>query len=404
MPVIFGASQKLHEAPSLGKSISPSSVSGIWFAVLVGTCAIAWCVFDSWNHELTGHLFNMQEVVQPKLNEKTGTITGITQAFQYPLLLAFIQFGFMGLIFFALFLCFSANPMEEIEKSNEGFFGIGRWRSLGLVLTHVFGTFWLQALMMPTQMMSLGLFAASRALEIPTAAAMRSRVMNARFGGHSATTSALMFSSAWLLFYAYSQIAQCLCIWSGYGVALTGPALWIIYALVLTIPVANTVYQEACMVQLNIHPVLMLAVMNLSACVLFIPVLFIAHFAGWEHVGEGAEMIMRYREATMLVVWLCVQMCLTSGVTAGLVCMVDSFWTTALRSMRVVFWWLRQMTFFSLTSTTLLSVSSPHSSLWSFIMVVGLFLSVGAIVADNTSELASLKSEDGKAGRSYDTA
>jgi hypothetical protein len=353
---------------------------------------------------LTGHLFDMQEVVQPKLDHNTGALSGVAHAFQYPLLLAFIQFGFMGLIFFAIFLCFSASPMEEIVKSNEGFFGIGKRRSLGLVLTHVFGTFWLQALMMPTQMMSLGLFAASRALEIPTAAVVRSRVMNARLGGHSVTASMLMFSSAWLLFYAYSQISQCLCIWSGYGVALTGPALWIIYALVLTIPVANTVCQEACMMQLNIHPVLMLAVMNLSACVLFIPVLFIAHFAGWEHVGEGAEMIMRYREATMLVVWLCVQMCFTSGVTAGLICMVDSFWTTALRSMRVVFWWLRQMTFFSLTSSTLLSVAYPHSSLWSLVMVVGVCLAVGAVVADNTAELASLKSEDSKLGRSYDTA
>merc|ERR1719487_2566614 len=112
-------------------------------------------------------------------------------------------------------------------------------------------------------MMSLGLFAASRAVEIPAAAGLRARILGVHNGGHTLRTIGLMFCAAWLLFFAYSQLADCLCVWSGYGVSLTGPALFMVYALLLTLPVANVVYQEACMVQLEMHSLLMLALMNL---------------------------------------------------------------------------------------------------------------------------------------------
>jgi hypothetical protein len=333
----------------------------------------------------------MQEIIAPRVDEKTGSITGQAHAFEYPLLLAILQFGFMGLIFLGIFLFFASSPAEDLQKAKENFFGIGRWKSATLVLTHVFSVFWLQALMMPSQMMSLGLFAASRAVEIPTAAVVRSRIMSTPLGGHSLTTSAMMFSAAWLLFYAYSQIADCLCVWSGFGVALTGPALFMVYALVLTLPVVNSVCQEACMVQLEIQPLLMLALMNLFAFVIFLPLLVTAHVMGWEDVGEGVEMIVRYQEGTMLVVWLCVQMCFLSGATAALVCLVDSFWTTALHSMRVVFWWMRQLAAFYFFNSTLLSIAQPHSSLWSFIMLVGLLLAAAAVVSDSKAESHSEK-------------
>merc|ERR1719265_287358 len=127
--------------------------------------------------------------------------------------------------------------------------------------------------MMPTQMMSLGIFAASRAVEVPTAALMRQQTMGARYGGHSLSTSALLFSAAMMLFYAYTQIEECLCIWSGYGIALGGPALYIIYFLVLVVPAANAVCQEVVLVQLGTHPILLLALQNIGAAFLFFPCL-----------------------------------------------------------------------------------------------------------------------------------
>jgi hypothetical protein len=385
--------------------MSQKSASYLWFVAIVASGSIAWCVLDSWNHHLIGQLFGMQEIARPDINVETGVITGVSHSFEYPLMLSLVQFGFMGLIFLVIFLCFSLSPAEELIKASDLFFGSGRRHALGLVATHIFSTFWLQALIMPKQMMSLGIFAASRAIEIPAASVFRSRIMSSRFGGHSATTSLLMFSAAWLLFYAYSQISQCLCVWSGYGVALTGPALWIIYALVLTIPALNTVCQEACMKQFDTHLVLLLAATNLIACVAFIPIVLLAHWLGWENISEGVEMVLRHKEATMLVVWLCVQMCCISSVAAGLIYLSDSFWVTALRSMRVVFWWLRQAAVFYFTSGSLLSVLQPFQSFWSFVMMCGLFLAMGAILSEYFAKAAIAKPYSSKAkaaSESYD--
>jgi hypothetical protein len=386
MPSVFGMPQapsRDDEEQPIVTPISQKSAGYFWFGIIVASCSVAWCFLDSWNHELIGQLFGMKEILEPDIDAKTGAIVGPTHSFEYPLMLSFVQFGFMGLIFLAIFFCFASSPAEELLRAKDLFFGIGRRHAVGLVATHIFSTFWLQALIMPKQMMSLGIFAASRAIEIPAASILRSRIMSSRFGGQSFNTMALMFCAAWLLFYAYSQISQCLCVWSGYGVALTGPALWIIYALVLTVPVANSVCQEACMKQFDTHLVLMLAAMNLLACVAFIPILLLAHSLGWENVPEGVEMVMRHNEATMLVVWLCVQMCCISSVAAGLIYMLDSFWATALRSMRVVFWWLRQAVVFYFASGTLLSVAQPHRSFWSFVMISGLFLATGAVVSES---------------------
>merc|ERR1719271_398199 len=89
--------------------------------------------------------------------------------------------------------------------------------------------------MMPTHMFSLSLFAATRAVEIPVAAAVRSKVFGSESGGPSLRTTMLMFAAAWLLFFSYTQIAECLCVWSGFGVALSGAALYIVYAFLLTL-------------------------------------------------------------------------------------------------------------------------------------------------------------------------
>merc|ERR1719407_57920 len=120
---------------------------------------------------------------------------------------------------------------------------------------------------------------------------------------------------------------------------------------------------------------------------MFIPILVVAHVTGWEDIFAGTSMVMRYQEATMLVVWLCVQMAFTSGATTALIYMTDSFWVVALRSMRVVFWWGRELVAFYLASEgTLLSVAQPHSSFWSFIMVCGLVLTLAAVVSDSETD------------------
>merc|ERR1719198_68110 len=83
-----------------------------------------------------------------------------------------------------------------------------------------------------------------------------------------------------------------------------------------------------------------------------------------------------------MILWLCLQLAVTSLVTVGLINVVDSFWTVATHSTRVIFWWLRELVYFYLTSTTLLSVARPHASIWSFMMLCGLFLMVGGLLAD----------------------
>lgn len=382
MNFLTASQQTLGEGQPLLKPMSQSSIGGLWAMFTVTILAAVWCVLDSWNHDVSGQLFGMREIVGAHV-DKGGAITGDVHGFQYPLLLAFLQFGFMGLIFLALFLAVAAQPFQQLAKAKEVLFGNGKWRIGSLALTHAFSIFWLQSLMMPKQMMSLGLFAATRAVEIPAAAGLRARVFGARYGGHPLATTGLMFTAAWVLFFAYSQLANCLCVWSGFGVSLTGPALFIVYALLLTLPVANVVCQEACMVQLEIHAVLMLALMNLMAFMAFIPLLAVAHLSGWEDVLAGASMVMRYQEVAMLVLWLCVQMALTTGASTALVYMVDSFWAVALRSLRVVFWWSREIVaFYFASGGTLLSVAQPHTSFWSFMMISGLVFMLGAVVSD----------------------
>jgi hypothetical protein len=287
----------------------------------------------------------------------------------------------MSFFFLAVWLAVSENPGQDWKKMSFD----GSWTSL--VVTHVFSTFWLQALMMPKQMMSLGIFAASRAIEVPTAALMRQQTMGAKYGGHSISTSALMFSAAMMLFYAYTQIEECLCIWSGYGIALDGPALYIIYFLVLVLPAANAVCQEVVMVDKGIHPMLLLASQNIGACCLFVPCLIGAHTIGFEDVGMATQMIASNPEATMLTLWLCMQIAAISTVGIGLIRVLDSFWAVALRSMRVVFWWLHQLILFYFTSAAhesamSLSIARPHASLWSLAMFCSCCVIITAMLLD----------------------
>merc|ERR1719395_317719 len=104
--------------------------------------------------------------------------------------------------------------------------------------------------------------------------------MGARLGGHPLATTSMMFGAAMLAVYSQTQIAECLCMWSGHGVQLAGVALVLVYLLVLILPAANAVYLESVMVSFDTNPILMLATMNIFACLCFVPVLGFAHFAG----------------------------------------------------------------------------------------------------------------------------
>merc|ERR1740130_2168434 len=173
--------------------------------------------------------------------------------------------------------------------------------------------------------MTPAVFAASRALEVPAAAAMRHKAMGAQFGGHPVSTSSLMFGAAMLLMYSQTQLAECLCMWSGHGVQLAGVALVLIYLLVLVLPAANAVCLESVMVSLDTNPLLMLAVMNILACGCFVPIVGFAHFAGFEDVRLAFAVTTSSTQLYMLVLWLSAQMALFSGVNLALIGMLDSF-------------------------------------------------------------------------------
>jgi len=255
-----------------------------------------------------------------------------------------------------------------------------RWPAM--VGTHMCGSFVVQTLMMPSQMMSLGLFAATRAIEIPVAAGARAKAFGSSYGGHNPYAVATMFGAAWLMFFSYTEIADCLCVWSGFGVALSGLPLYVVYSLLLTLPACNMVLQESAMTQLQLHPFLVQGIQNIVAAVLFIPILVGAHCIGQEDMWQAIQMITGHREVYMSVLWLCVQTTIVSAITVGMISMLDSFWAVSAHSLRVVFWWVRQLPQFYLTSGVLLSVAKPHASLWSFVMILGLCLGCGAVCMD----------------------
>jgi hypothetical protein len=299
----------------------------------------------------------------------------------YVLTLAFMLFGFTAIVYFALFAMYCITTGYDIQQEVlKQIMPQGRWTML--VATHTLSSVLLQSLMMPTQMMSLGLFAATRAVETPTAAAVRSKIFNQRFGGHARTTIGLMFFAAWTIFYSYTQIAECLCVWSGFGVAITGPALYIVYALLLTVPAAHVVFQEATMLQFQINPLFMLGMQNLGACALLVPFLIVSHLFGVENVKIACLALFGTGEIVMMLLWLGIQMVAISGVTAALIYVTDSFWAVAARGLRAIFWWYKELAYFYLASNSYLSIARPNASVWSFVMLCGVGMGIGAVVTD----------------------
>lgn len=372
--------QSNDETLPLLRPMSQSSVGTLCIFAVASLLTASWCLMDSWNHDVGEQLFGLAEATPEADAAKKEVIDLKLRQFNAPLLLAFFQFVFMGFLFTALFFFLVPTARQDFAAIRHGG-GTGTWSTL--VVTHVFSTFWLQSLIMPKHPMSLGLFAASRSLEVPVAAFIRAKVFSTRMKRRDFATPVLMFVAAAILFYSYSQLHQCLCIWSGSGVELTGISFMIIYVLVLAIPASNYVAQESVMAHLEVKPLPLLAVMNLGASLVCLPILLLAHVAGWEDIGAAVAMIRNYPQVYMLIVWLCVQMSFSSALAASLIYTVNSFWAVSLRSLRVVFWWSRVLFIFYFTSgADLLSTSLPNESYWSFVMFCGLCFMVAAICAE----------------------
>jgi len=365
------ASRQENERQPLLKSLPQSTAGSLCTAFVVFGLVIAWCINDFWQRALNSDLFNIATM--------RATANGtIFHAFSYPLTLAFVEFAFTGLLFAIIYAAVVQDRSGQIAAFT---FPPDRYW-VTLVGSHVCGTFWLQSLIMPAQTMSLGLFAVSRAADIPMVTVMRSKVIGFPLEKRHFQTSLLACAAACTLFYSYAQLAGCVCIWSGNGVALTGLAFWIVYFLILALPAANAVCQEAMLVQREAHPLIILAVQNLFACLVLFPVVVLVHLVGWEDVGEAFTMIFAQKQILMIVVWLCVAMAATEAVCIMLISVTNSFWAVALRALRVVLWAGQMLMLYSLCSPLPLSITCPHSSLWALILTSGIFLAAAAVYAD----------------------
>lgn len=371
------------ESPLL-RPMSVTTAGSLCTCSVISVLVMSWCVLDFWNRKMSEDLFSIGDIRMLDMTHgnKEGQVEMPFKPFTYPLTLAFLQFVFMGMVFLAMYLMVVQQRPSDLRGLN--LTSDKRWPAL--VVSHVCSTFWLQSLMMPSQVMSLAFFATTRAIEIPAAALMRPPVLGDRFGRKTLQTMVFASAASCLLYFSYAQLENCVCILSGHGVVLTGLAFWIVYALILAMPAANAVCQEAIMTNPGMHPLLILALQNIFASLLFGPVLILSHLIGWEDVGGAFQTILSQREISMLVLWLCAQITLTSVVTIVLINAVDSFWAIALRPVRVVFWGMIALMRFYLSSSLALSIASPHSSLWSFVLVCGCGFAAAAIYTDRKAE------------------
>lgn len=376
------------EEPEDKHCLPPWATGRLCAGAVVATLVAAWCTLHIWSHTIRSQLFNMDRVpTKLNLDSATGqaSLSSDFQNFSFPMTLALIQLAFIGSACLFLWCLCSSQPRADLLDARASLTK-SHWAALGV--SQIFTVFCVQALVLPTLPgTSIGAWAAAHAVEVPTCAALRSKVMGTPYGGHAPATTGLMCVAALSLFVAYSKIAECLCAFTGSGMALAGPALYALYALNLTVPVANIVFQEAAVVQLRTPPLLLLAMQNFTACAIFLPIVVGAAFLSVESPIAVLCMIVSSREVRMLVVWSCVQATALAGVCLLTTLCIDSFWTVALHSLRVVFWWAP--TLYSMYSNTgmLLSVADPVASFWSFVMLCGLFLVAGAAFVDRPMEV-----------------
>jgi len=347
--------------------LSPAVVGKVIAGLCTVILVLSWCMLDNWNEVVIGSLFKMG--VADGTEESHGT----PQYFKSPLTLTFLQLAFMSCAFFAIWYATSKDREQELLLAKIQIFS-APWPVL--VATHLFSMFWLQALMMPSQVMTIGYFAATRAAEVPLAAWFRGQALGQPSGGHSIQVITAVCVANLVLFYSYLKMEGCMCIFEGHGVFLDGLAMYGVFFMLLALPALNSVCQESMMTKWRMNPLLMLALQNGFACALFSPMLLL------ENVQRALGMIFQFEEVALLVLWICLQATAFAFVTVLLIRSLDSFWAVALRSMRVVYWWSWQLLIFYVGSNELLSISHPKISGWSFGMVSGLCVLAFALFAD----------------------
>lgn len=360
--------------------LSLETIGRLWVAAGAIFLVVMWCVMDSWNRDL-GEQIQFQARVHAQAHQNGAAATA---AVSYVLTLAFIQYLFLAAVFLGIPFCaailFPKQYLQSLRSVANADLRDSRWSAL--VVSHILSTFLLQSLMMPRQLMSLATFSATRSAEVPAAAAARTVAFKERFGGHSPRTIGLMFAATFIMFFSYTRISECLCVWSGSGVALTGLSFFAIYFLLLAAPAVNTVCQEVVMTQMEVNPLCMLGIQNAFASLVFLPLLLLSGLMGYEDALKAGHFLFHKQETALLVLWLCVQTAITSLVTVGLICLSDSFWAIAARSFRVVLWWAQELFLFYMSGSTLLSVARPDASWWSFVMLFGVLLAAGSLMND----------------------
>lgn len=382
------------EVQPLIRPMQPRLVGKLCLVGVLAVLVSSWCVLDSWNRDATSRLFTgtkpqLQISLEPGKIENDGklehmlplltSLTGGVQSFEYPFTLVFLQFFFMAVVFSVIWLMTSSKPALEIANFQDTTTDY-RWSVLAI--THVFSTFWLQMLVLPHSEMSLGLFAASRAVEIPAAGFMRTFVFSSKLGRKSWMTTLLMFGAACSMIYAYTQIMNCVCIWSGFGVAVSGTPFLIICTLLLVMPAASAVCQEVALVELQTPLFLVLAFQSVCSCGVCAIGLYISRILGYEDCVIALRILSESPKLQMLTLWLCVQLAATSWVTLQIISMTDSFWGIALKCTRVIYWQLQTLFAFYASSNIPYSIAHPRSSLWSFVLVCGALLGAAAIFSD----------------------
>lgn len=379
------------EVQPLIRPLPPALVGRLCFSAVLIALVASWCLLDSWNRQVTSELFtgtkpqvhlSFEETVKNGNIEDVQPVASISagvQSFEYPLTLVFLQFTVMAVVFSLLWWMTSPEPARDLCRF-QATMSDARWTCLAI--THVFSTFWLQTLVMPSSKMSLGLFAISRAVEIPAAAVLRSSIMSTRLGSKGLMTTLLMFGAACTLIYAYTQIMNCVCIWSGFGVALSGPSFYLISTLLLVLPAACAVCQEVALVEFEIPVSLVLAFQSVCASLVCGVGLYIARILDWEDCVIALRILVESPRLYMLTLWLCIQLAATAWVTLQIISMTDSFWGVALKSTRVIYWQMYALYVFYANSSIPYSVARPRSSLWSFVLVCGIVLCAAAVYSD----------------------
>lgn len=396
LSVFSPRSSQTGERQPLLRPLSQPTVGSLCFVAVLLGLVVAWCLLNEWNLQVSDTLFHVGDIrmITAEMHETPGGRLALSSkeeapfgAFTFPLTLAFCQFFCMGLLFLVMYLAFFRDRASSFTNLADLYCTMDKRRWPLLVFTHVSGMFFLQGLMLPKQVMSVGLFATTKAIEIPVAAGLRSPVCGKQIGQRTMVTVVLATVAACTMYFAYARMADCMCVWTGHGIMLSGFPFWLLYLLVLVLPAANLVLQEGVMDFNGTHPVLMLAFQNIFACGLISPVLMVAHLTGWENVWEAMKMITGVPEVTLLVGWLCLQMSSISLVCAMLVQFTDSFWAVALQSMRVVWWSLGEIwSFYNAAPGRTLSISAPTASSWLFLMFCGFCLALVAVYVDRKAE------------------